>query len=177
MEASEKASVASGKAPRRIIFTFCNLLRDEKRKPKPWSPNEFSHLTPKPFSNFLQLLLFLFVGPAKPLWSLVLVWPLTMAYKYRCLELNCKAPRRSLRQLDETRRRIKKFCNYRSQSAAHQSSFKDFFKNLVRYLWSVFPCRLSGYTFRRDMGGTETPTQHFTCRSVRKLSFHTEFIC
>ena len=35
MEASEKASVASGKAPR-IIFTFCNLLRDvrgEKRKP------------------------------------------------------------------------------------------------------------------------------------------------
>ena len=28
MEASEKASVASRKAPRRIIFTFCNLLRD-----------------------------------------------------------------------------------------------------------------------------------------------------
>ena len=25
MKASEKASVASGKAPRRIIFTFCNL--------------------------------------------------------------------------------------------------------------------------------------------------------
>ena len=32
MEVSEKASVASGKTPRRIIFTFCNLLRDEKRK-------------------------------------------------------------------------------------------------------------------------------------------------
>ena len=34
MEASEKASVAFGEAPRRIIFTFCNLLRDvrdEKR--------------------------------------------------------------------------------------------------------------------------------------------------
>ena len=40
MEASEKASVASGKALRRIMFTFCNLLRDvrdQKRKPKPWS--------------------------------------------------------------------------------------------------------------------------------------------
>ena len=39
MEASEKASVASRKAPRRILFTFCNLLRDvrdEIRKPKPW---------------------------------------------------------------------------------------------------------------------------------------------
>ena len=55
MEASEKASVAFGKAPRRIIFTFCNLLRDEKRKPKPWSPNEFSDLAPKNvqiFRNF-----------------------------------------------------------------------------------------------------------------------------
>ena len=55
MEASEKASVASGKAPRRIIFTFCNLLRDvrdEKRKPKPWSPNEFYHLAPKIFKFF-----------------------------------------------------------------------------------------------------------------------------
>ena len=40
------------KAPRRIIFTFCNLLRDEKRKPKPWSPNEFSHLAPKNFQIF-----------------------------------------------------------------------------------------------------------------------------
>ena len=55
MEASEKASVASGTAPRRIIFTFCNLLRDvrdEKRKPKPWSPSEFSHLDPKIFKFF-----------------------------------------------------------------------------------------------------------------------------
>ena len=47
-----EASVASGKAPRRIIFTFCNLLCDEKRKPKPWSPNEFSHLAPKYFQIF-----------------------------------------------------------------------------------------------------------------------------
>ena len=77
MEASEKASVASGTAPRRIIFTFCNLLRDVhdvrdvrdgKRKPKPWSPNEFSHLAPKNFQIFLSL--FLFVSLAKPLWSL-----------------------------------------------------------------------------------------------------------
>ena len=53
-KASKKASVAFGKAPR-IIFTFCNLLRDvrdEKRKPKPWSPNEFSHLAPKNFQIF-----------------------------------------------------------------------------------------------------------------------------
>ena len=49
MEASEKASMASGKAPRRITFTFCDLLRDEKRKPKPWSTNEFSHLAQKMF--------------------------------------------------------------------------------------------------------------------------------
>ena len=49
MEAWGKASVASGKALRRIIFTFCNLLRDENRKPKPWSPNEFSHLAQKIF--------------------------------------------------------------------------------------------------------------------------------
>ena len=55
MEASKKASMASGKAPRRIIFTFCNLLRvvrDEKRKPKPCSPNEFSRLAPKKFQIF-----------------------------------------------------------------------------------------------------------------------------
>ena len=79
MEASGKASAASGTAPRRIIFTFCNLLRevrdvhdvcdvrdvrdvcdvrdvrdvrDGKRKPKSWSPNEFSHLAPKNFQIF-----------------------------------------------------------------------------------------------------------------------------
>ena len=55
MEALERASVASEKAPRRIIFTFCNLLRNvrgEKRKPKPWSPNEFSHLAQKNFQIF-----------------------------------------------------------------------------------------------------------------------------
>ena len=37
MEVSEKASVASREAPTRIIFTFCNLLRDmrdEKEKTK-----------------------------------------------------------------------------------------------------------------------------------------------
>ena len=54
MEALERAPVASGRASRRIIFTFCNLLRDvrgEKRKPKPWSPNEFSHLSPKKFGK------------------------------------------------------------------------------------------------------------------------------
>ena len=45
-----------------------------------------------------------------------------MAYKYRC----CKTPRRSLRQLDEKRRIIKKFYNCCSQSAAHQFSCKYF---------------------------------------------------
>ena len=50
-----------------------------------------------------------------------------MAYKYSHLVLNCKTPRRSLRQFNETRRRIKNFYNYRSQSAANQFSFKDFF--------------------------------------------------
>ena len=37
MEVSEKATVAPRKAPKRIIFTFCNLLcgvRDEKKKTK-----------------------------------------------------------------------------------------------------------------------------------------------
>ena len=42
MEALERVSVASGRASRRIIFTFFNLqrnVRGEKRKPKPWHPN------------------------------------------------------------------------------------------------------------------------------------------
>ena len=41
---------------------------------------------PKTFSNFPQLHLFLFVGPAKPLCSLAPLKSLTMAYKYRCLD-------------------------------------------------------------------------------------------
>ena len=76
MEASEKASVASRKAPRRIIFTFCNLLRDvrgKKKKTKTVVPKLILPPYPKKFSKILQLLLFLFVGPAKPLWSLALV--------------------------------------------------------------------------------------------------------
>ena len=55
MEALERASGASGNAPRRIIFTFCNLLRDvrgEKRKPKPWSPNNSPTLPQKIFKFF-----------------------------------------------------------------------------------------------------------------------------
>ena len=71
MEASEKASVASGKAPRRVIFTFCDLLRDvrdEKRNRNCGPQMNFTTL-PQKFSYFSQLHLFLFVGPAKPLWS------------------------------------------------------------------------------------------------------------
>ena len=76
MEASEKASVASRKAPRRIIFTFCNLLRDvrdEKKKTKTVVPKWILPPYPKKFSNISQLYLFLLVGPAEPLWSLALV--------------------------------------------------------------------------------------------------------
>ena len=63
------------KAPRRIIFTFCDLLcdvRDEKRK-QSRGAQIILPPCPKTFSNFSQLRLFLFVGPAKPLWSLVFV--------------------------------------------------------------------------------------------------------
>ena len=76
MEASEKASVASRKAPRRIIFTFCNLLRDvrgKKEKTKTVVPKWILPPYPKKFWNFSQPHLFLFVGPAKPLRSLALV--------------------------------------------------------------------------------------------------------
>ena len=72
MEALERVSVASGRASRRIIFTFYNLqrnVRGEKRKPKPWPPNN-SPTLPQKMLNFSQLRLFLLVGLAKPLWSL-----------------------------------------------------------------------------------------------------------
>ena len=36
-----KALVASGIAPKRIIFTFCNLLCDKEKKLKLWPPNNF----------------------------------------------------------------------------------------------------------------------------------------
>ena len=64
MEASEKASVTSRKAPRRIIFTFCNLLRgvrDEKEKTKSVVPKWILPPYPKKCSNFSQLHLFLLV--------------------------------------------------------------------------------------------------------------------
>ena len=70
MEASEKAS---RKEPRRIIFTFCSLLRDvrdEKKENQTVVLKWILPPCPKKFSNFSQLHLFRFVGPAKPLWSL-----------------------------------------------------------------------------------------------------------
>ena len=75
MEASEKASVASRKAPRRIIFTFCNLLRDvrDEKETKTVVPKWILPPYPKKFSNISQLHLFLLVDPAEPLWSLALV--------------------------------------------------------------------------------------------------------
>ena len=75
MEALKRVSVASGRASRRIIFTFFNLqrnVRGEKRKPKPWHPNN-SPTFPQKMLNFLQLRLFLLVGLAQPLWSLATV--------------------------------------------------------------------------------------------------------
>ena len=107
------------------LFLTCCVTCVTKKENQNRGPQMNSPTLPQKNSNFSQLHLFLFVGPAKPLWSLALVQLLTMAYKYRCLVLNCKTPRRSLRQLDETHRRIKKFYNYCSQSAAHQFSFKD----------------------------------------------------
>ena len=70
--------------------------------------------------------------------------------------LNCKTPRRSLRQLDETRRRIEKFYNYCSQSAAHQFSFKYNFKKVSCDSWGQF-----FHASRLDMPFAETPTQHY----------------
>ena len=55
MEALERVSVASGRASRRIIFTFCNLqrnVRGEKRKPKLWPPNNSPTLPQKMFKFF-----------------------------------------------------------------------------------------------------------------------------
>ena len=46
--------LAEGAQVNKIWTQFCGifLLRDEKRKPKLWSPNEFSHLAPKNFQIF-----------------------------------------------------------------------------------------------------------------------------
>ena len=55
MEASEKASVASRKAPRRIIFTFCNLLRDvrdEKKENQNRGPQMNSPTLPQKIFKF-----------------------------------------------------------------------------------------------------------------------------
>ena len=49
----------------------------------------------------------------------------------QAFSVTCKTLRKSLRQLDETCRRIKPFYNYCSQSAAHQFSSKHYFKKLV----------------------------------------------
>ena len=72
MEALERASVASGNAPRRIIFTFCNLLRDVRgeKENQNRGPQIILPPCPKKSLNFWQLRLFLFVGLAKLLWSL-----------------------------------------------------------------------------------------------------------
>ena len=42
------------KGTKKNYIYFCNLLREEKRKPKPWSPNEFSHLASKRIARIFQ---------------------------------------------------------------------------------------------------------------------------
>ena len=85
--------------------------------------------------------------------------------------LTCKTPRRSLRQLDETRQKIKKFYNYCSQSVAHQFSFKDFLKKFGAIAMVSFPCRLSGYTFHRDVGGDRDTNTTFYLPFGSKVKF------
>ena len=62
----------------------------------------------------------------------------------------CKTPRRSLQQLDETRRRVKKFYNYCTQSPAHQFGLNIFLKELdamaiasfsMQVVWIYLSCR------------------------------------
>ena len=63
-----------------------------------------------------------------------------MAYKCRRSVLTCKTPWSSLRQLDETRWRIKKFYNYMycSQSADHYFSFKKLFKKRSKIVFILY---------------------------------------
>ena len=73
MEVSEKASVAPRKAPKRIIFTFCNLLcgvRDEKKKTKTVAPKLNSTTLPQKMFKFFATSPVPFVSLAKRLWSL-----------------------------------------------------------------------------------------------------------
>ena len=59
-----------------------------------------------------------------------------MAYKYKRLVLTSRTPWRGLRQLGETHRRIKKYYNHCSQSAARSFSFKTInFKELVKEIF------------------------------------------
>ena len=91
--------------------------------------------------------------------------------------LNCKTPRRSLRQLNETRRRIKKFYNYRSQSAAHPFSFKIFLKKFGAIAVVSFSMQVVWiYLSQRRGGGGGQRHQH-NISPVIRLRFHTEFIC
>ena len=80
MEASEKASVAFGKALRRIIFTFCNLLRDvrdgkkenQNRGPQVNSPTlpqkNFKFFTTSPIPICRSGQAFMVIGPRIVVW-------------------------------------------------------------------------------------------------------------
>ena len=65
MKASEKASMASGKAPRRIIFTFCNLPIKIVTKSRNVGPHLVSgqpsaihvHRTPPPGKDYTKIIL------------------------------------------------------------------------------------------------------------------------
>ena len=69
MEASEKASVASGRHQEELYLRFvtCCVTKKENQS---CGPKIILPPCPKKFSNFSRLRLFQFVGPAHQLWSL-----------------------------------------------------------------------------------------------------------
>ena len=70
-----EASVASGRHQEELYLRFVTSCVTCVTKKIKQSRGAQIILPPRPkkFSNFSQLRLFLFVGPAKPLWSLVFV--------------------------------------------------------------------------------------------------------
>ena len=94
-----------------------------------------------------------------------------MAYKYRCLVLNCKTLLRSLRQLNETRRRIKKFNNYLSQSAAHPFSLKNFFLKFGAIAVVSFSMQVVWIYLSQRRGGDRDTNTTFHLPFASKVKF------
>ena len=85
--------------------------------------------------------------------------------------LNCKTLRRSLRQLNETRRRIKKFYNYRSQSAAHPFSFKIFLKKFGAIAVVSFSMQVVWIYLSQRRGGDRDTNTTFHLPFASKVKF------